>query len=79
MSTDPTGVNGSTGERIRVNVYFKREDYCRYDGDCKIRYTLIDNDLCWNCIYMDRFDVPKLIEKALEEKENDLLHKSNRQ
>lgn len=72
MSTDPTGVEGSIEKRIRVNISFTTKDRCRYNGDCKLRYTLAGEDLCKDCIYADKFDVPRLIKEALNNRERDL-------
>ena len=72
MSSGPT----ATGEtciqvtkRGRVNIELTKNDWCTYKGECK--YDLIINKLCicWYCMWMQKFDVPAIIDDKLGDKQ----------
>ena len=63
MSNGPIGLGEFKGER-KLNIEFRRGDYCAYKGTCK-EYLNIKT-LCWNCIWMEKFDVPVIIEGEIK-------------
>lgn len=74
MSTDPTGAESEeycmqvlSTKYIRLEL--NREDWCRYNGECKIsNVNILDNTtLCLFCKYRKELDMPQLIDDASKE------------
>lgn len=64
MAKGPTGLGKEFKAERRVNIKFERKDYCAYEGICK-EYLNIKT-LCWNCIWMKKFDVPAIVEEEIK-------------
>jgi len=64
MSNGQVGLGKEFNGERKLNIEFKKKDYCAYTGDCK-EYLNIKN-LCWNCIWMEKFDVPTIIEGEIK-------------
>lgn len=64
MSNGPIGLGEEFKGERKLNIGFERLDYCAYKGLCK-EYLNIKT-LCWNCIWMEKFDVPTIIEGEIK-------------
>ena len=65
MAEVPTGLGQEFKAERRVNLKFERKDYCT----CK-EYLNIST-LCWNCIWMEKFDVPAIVEENIKNGKHD--------
>jgi hypothetical protein len=64
MSGGPTYTGSSTkcyGGWVSVQV--TKDDWCTYDGECKVDKVVNRRDLCLFCKYRKPLDIPKLIER----------------
>lgn len=64
MAKVPTGLGTEFKAERKLNIKLKKKDYCAYEGDCK-EYLNI-RTLCWNCIWMEEFDIPAIIEEKIK-------------
>ncbi len=65
MSNGPT-MTGSTefiGVR-KINIKLSKIDWCKYEGECREELNI--KSLCWNCVWMQRFDIPTLVEEEIK-------------
>lgn len=73
MSSGPTGTGETCIEAIkrgRINIDITVKDWCAYRFECDATITTQEYNICWNCIYRRKFDIPEMIEKAKKEKLN---------
>jgi hypothetical protein len=75
MSTDPTGLDGKncieTTKKKYVNIIFTKDQWCSYKGICMKNNLTMSAGVCDHCIYKKGIDVPKIIDAALEAKNNE--------
>ncbi len=72
MSKGPSGIGSKEFIGIRkINIKLSKEDWCMYEGKCKEELNI--KTLCWNCIWMNRFDIPALVEEELKNGINNKL------
>ena len=64
MAKGPVGLGKEFKAEKKINLKFERKDYCAYEGTC--REYLNISTLCWNCIWMEEFDVPAIIEENIK-------------
>lgn len=66
--------NEPTGEFIgvrKINIILSKKDWCSYKGECKEGLNI--KSLCWNCRWMNKFDIPALVGEILKNGNNDEL------
>lgn len=66
MSNGPTLTGSSECYGGWVSVKISRDNWCTYDGECKVDKVVNRQDLCLYCKYRKSLDIPDLIEKAKE-------------
>lgn len=71
MSNGPIGLGEPFAPLERLNIKFEKNDYCTFKGDC--REYLNITTLCGHCIWMQKFDMPKLVEGVVLENGNGKL------
>ena len=74
MSTDPAGLEGScigVINRKYIKFSVSREDWCNYEGDCKLYDTSVypPEELCVLCEYRSLLKIPEIIENLRKRQE----------
>lgn len=69
MAKGPTGLGQEFKAERKINIRFGRKDYCTYMGTCRQHLNL--KKLCWNCIWMEKFDVPAIVEEEIKNGKHD--------
>lgn len=64
MSNGPTGLGVEFRPEKKLNISFSKKDYCAYKFECKEHLNI--KTLCWNCIWMEKFDVPEIIKGVIK-------------
>lgn len=59
INKPPVKFRVSIGERIR-------KEHCSYHGDCPIDMSVEGKQLCEDCHYNMRMDIPRLIHEAIQ-------------
>ena len=56
-----------------INLSLKLENWCSYDGNCKLDILNIPNryEYCFICKYKKDVDIPEMINKQIEKVEKD--------
>jgi hypothetical protein len=64
MSNGPTRLGSKFKPMRKINVQIDKKHWCVYKGECK-EYLNIST-LCWNCMWMQKFDIPALVEGEIK-------------
>jgi hypothetical protein len=63
MSSGPTGTKSFKPMRY-YNTEITTKDFCSFDGICPVALgTYIGENPCFTCKYMQKIDIPALLEK----------------
>jgi len=65
MSNGPCGADSDFKAEKRFNIVLGIRDWCSYKGEC--RQDLNIASLCYNCKWMEKFDIPALIGEKLKD------------
>ena len=68
MSNGPTGTGSNFRPMQKINVKMSKEHWCTFRGECKQELNI--TTLCWNCIWMQKYDIPPLVEEELKNANN---------
>ena len=63
MSNGPIGTGSNFRPMQKINVKMNKKHWCTYEGECKEELNI--TPLCWNCIWMQKFDMPSLVEEEV--------------
>ena len=64
MSKAPTGLGSQFKPMQKISVKLDKNQWCTYKGECKEELNL--TTLCWNCIWMQKYDIPALLEGEIK-------------
>jgi hypothetical protein len=64
MSSGPTGLGSKFKPMQKIRINLDKKHWCIYKGECKEELNL--TTLCWNCIWMQKFDIPALLEGEIK-------------